>query len=140
MPKKQGEIIPINIDGVTVTKSPDGQQRVLIKIDQPMLDGPTNSNTYRNGSVAKHCVQLPTSSRAEMIGGTLSAHPGVRLIIFQSTRGVYVNVNLEHPKLKRLLRVLAIEMRKFADEFATMLERRAKLHELLQAETTPSNP
>lgn len=128
---RKGEVIDIDVEGVLVTRSPDGQHRVLIEILGPMFDGPASSTTYKKGRVEKICAQRPTGSRAKLIGATISAHPGVRLVMLQSTRGAYVNLALDHPGLKVLLRKISREMLQFSAEFQKMLQRRAKLLEIL---------
>ncbi len=139
--KQQGEIIDIGIDAVTVMKSPDGQQRVLITLSQPMLDGPTSSTTYRGGKPDKLCSQLPTSRRALRIGTEISRSPDVRLLIMQSTQGVYVNINLRHPYRDEILRSIAFEMLEFAKDFELKLQNRALVYKLIgKTPVSSTNP
>lgn len=139
--KKKGEIIDLGIDGVTAEKSADGQQRVLIKIQKPMLEGEIGSTTYRRGQILKLDQQGIGSRRGYLIGCTISDHDGARLVILQSTRGAYVNVDLTHSKLKRLLRIIADEMLDFSEEFDLILQRRAQLMEILSGDpSSPTNP
>lgn len=115
---RRGEVIDINVKGVIATKAPDGQNRVrmLLADGRHWYDGRDDTSCYSRGNRTPS-IHKPGNKASQAVATLLSMHVDVVKIQCCKQFGVFVNIDLKHPRLIEVLDELARVLLIVADAY-----------------------